>query len=98
MASSAGNPFRLRPRRAVPDPSPDALTDAERAHIRERLQSGNSVRAPIVRKLLRLCDQRQVRIAKALRVSEQAEQFSHRYPGQTASRFIGEILRGEDTL
>lgn len=40
----------------------DALTEEERAYVLDRLQSGHYVRAQIVRKLLRLSDNRLRRI------------------------------------
>jgi len=40
------------------DPFPHALTDEERAHIHDKLDSGSVPRARLVRKLLRLCDER----------------------------------------
>lgn len=45
-------------KREPADPSPDALTSDERLHIEDRLGSGVSPRFGIIRKLLRLCDQR----------------------------------------
>lgn len=47
--------FRIQP---GIDPCPHALTDEERQHINDRLQSGCLPRAGIVRKLVRLCDER----------------------------------------
>jgi hypothetical protein len=44
------------------DPSPNALTDEERAHIADKLGAGCSPRAALIRKLVRLCDQRIARI------------------------------------
>lgn len=40
------------------DPCPHALTDEERAHIEDRLGSGAVPRARVVRKLVRICDER----------------------------------------
>ena len=44
------------------DPYPNALTDEERAHIADKLGSGCSPRAALIRKLVHLCDHRLERI------------------------------------
>lgn len=98
MARSTGNPFTVRTRRAVPDPSPNALTDEERQHIVDRLSAGAQVRAGLVRKLVRLCDARQVQIQRSQRVLEQQLALPRHYPGDKACAIVAEILSGKDSL
>ncbi len=40
------------------DPCPHELTEEERAHIIDRMESGGQPRTGLVRKMLRLCDER----------------------------------------
>lgn len=40
------------------DPCPHAITPEEREHIQGRLSAGQLPRVPVIRKLLRLCDER----------------------------------------
>jgi hypothetical protein len=40
------------------DPCPHAITPEERQHVLDRLQAGQAPRVRVVRKLLRLCDER----------------------------------------
>ena len=47
--------FRMPP---ALDPCPHALTDEERKHIEDRLQAGQHPRSRVIRKLVRLCDER----------------------------------------
>jgi hypothetical protein len=44
------------------DPSPHALTPAEREHVDDRLRSGQYPRTHLIRKMLRLLDEREARI------------------------------------
>lgn len=89
----------------VVDPSPGVLTEQERAHIEERIGAGVSPRFPVIRKVVRLADERRrdLEAERALlnrvrRVVEQARQMPHRYPGTTAVDFIHNILIGDDDL
>lgn len=50
--------FRTFRKPEKPDPLPHVLTDAERAHVLDRLSAGQCPRLGVIRKMLRLCDER----------------------------------------
>lgn len=59
---TSGNPFRKIARAKPVDPYPDVLTEEERAYIAGRIEAGAPTRADLVRKLIRLGDERLDRI------------------------------------
>lgn len=77
-------------RRKVPlDPNPNVLTQAERDYIDERLGSGNVPSAELVRKLVRLSDERQAKLDRVLGECQGLHTAS--------SSVIASIVRGECT-
>jgi hypothetical protein len=59
---------RYRPRKDV-DPAPHDITDSERELITTKMARGAAVPAKLVRKLLRLSDERLARIVELERVA-----------------------------
>jgi hypothetical protein len=81
-------------KRLQPDPAPHALTDEERAYIRDRLLSASHVPARLVRKMLRVGDERLVKLQRIERLVKQARQRPDKYPGSHVASFVEDILSG----
>ena len=85
-------------RKPVVDPNPSVLTDGERADMEAQMQAGTTPRYSLVRKAVRLSDERKLVLDRVQRVVEQARAMPFMYPGNTAVDFIHNILRGDDDL
>lgn len=83
-------------KRSPVDPSPAAITEQERQHVSENIAAGSSVRFHVVRKLLRLSDERAVKLQRIERVVEQARERPDKYPGTYVASFISDILEGRE--
>lgn len=85
-------------RKPVADPNASVLTDAERADIESQMQAGTTPRYSLVRKAIRLSDERKLALDRIRRVVDQARSAPHRYQGNEVADFIHNILRGDDDL
>lgn len=67
---AGANPFRTFKRNVPEDPTPNVLTEEERAYILERLEAGAAPRAGLIKKIIRLADDRQRKLDRVLGVCE----------------------------
>jgi hypothetical protein len=83
-------------KREAKDPSPDSLTDDERSYMRERMEAGANVAARVVRKVVRLSDERMVKLQRIERVVKQARDNPQHYPGSHVVSIVEAILSGTE--
>lgn len=91
-------PFRTFTRTVQEDAHPNVLTDEERAYILDRIRNGAAPRAGLIRKLLKLADDRQHKLDRIARVVEQGRKTPHLYSGHGWCSAIGDLVDGDDTL
>jgi hypothetical protein len=87
--------FHTFRRKEQADPHPGALTDEEREHIAERLRAGSNPRYNVIRKAVRLADDRLVKLQRIERLCTQVRAYPMRYQAIDVATFIQDILKGD---
>jgi hypothetical protein len=87
--------FSTHRRKEVPDPSPGALTPAEREHLQDRIHAGAAPNFRVIRKVARLADDRCAKLDRIERVCKQAMATPEQYTVSDLSYYIQDIMRGD---